>query len=266
MLYCAALVAAVVGCKKHETVEAKTGSAGSAPMPVVTVDAAKVVAPDEIAKRFAAIHDTKADLEGSLELTLVNGHNVAAFALLGGKQVAHIAHFAEDGKEIDHDWVYEDMGKARAAVDKPWHDNQIVIAKDDPTEKGNLETINQLMTAFNDHDTDTMGEALDDKVVWSEQPLAKDWTGRAAVVKAHDELVKAISNITKSTDTAWAAGDYVVVQGTLTGTNDGAAPEWGIPKATKKPVTLKFAQLFEVKAGKVVHSWGYWNRLELLGK
>jgi len=235
------------------------------------------------------------DRKGDVEVTLINGHNGATFGLLTGTnsgpmktptgempatnkkiglQIAHMVHFADDGKAADKEWTYQDMGEmmgqlglskapVRAAVDKPWHDNEVVIAKDDDNEKKNLSLINQTMDAFNKHDAKALGEAFDDKIQWSEQGMAKDWTSKAEAVKAHEGLMKAFPDIKFSTDTAWAAGDYVVVQGTMTGTNDGAAPDMGIKKPTKKAVSLKFAQLFKVKDGKITNSWGYWNSMAM---
>jgi ketosteroid isomerase-like protein len=290
-----ALLAAAVGCKKHESPPPAAGSAGSAPqLPVVLIDAAKVVAPADIVARYGecwslasapscyapdavsdfvdsgtppargpeaiearnkAFADAVPDLKGSVELTLVNGRNAAAFALMTGKklgvQIAHVAHFTEDGKALDRESLYRDLGAARAASDKPWHDNKVVIATNNTTEKTNLELVNEVMNSINDHNADDVGSLLDDKVVWSEQALAKDWAGKAEAVKGLEVRMKAIDDLAMSTDTAWAAGDYVVVQGTLTGT------------IAKKPVTVKFVQLFELTAGKVTHSWGYWNSAAL---
>jgi len=246
---------------------------------------------DQISARDKQTTDAFPDVKGSLEVTLINGHNGATFALLTGThtapmktpmgdvpptnkkiglQIAHLAHFADDGKAVDKEWLYQDMGEmmgqlglskapVRAATDKPWHDNEIVVAKDDDNEKKNLATINQTLDAFNKHDAKALGEALDDKIVWSEQGMPKDMTNKAEAVKSHEGLMKAFSDVKFSSDTAWAAGDYVVVQGTMTGTNDGAAPDMGIAKPTKKAVNLKFAQLFKLKDGKIINSWGYWN-------
>lgn len=250
---------------------------------------------DAISAADKVFADAFPDIKGDLEVTLVNGKNGASFALITGTnsapmktpagempatnkkiglQIAHVAHFSDDGKTVAKEWLYQDMGEmmgqmgmskapVRAAVDKPWHDNEIVIAKDDDNEKKNLETVNTLMGTFNKHDAKGLGELMDDKIVWSEQGMAKDWTNKAEAVKAHEGLMKAFSDIKFSSDTAWAAGDYVVVQGTMTGTNDGAAPEMGIAKPTKKAVTLKFAQLFKVKDGKITNSWGYWNSMAM---
>jgi predicted ester cyclase len=250
-----------------------------------------MTAPDAIIGYHQAIATAFPDRKGDVEVTLVNGHNAATFALLTGTnsgpmktptgempatnkkigmQVAHAVHFTDDGKAADKEWFYQDMGEmmgqlgvskapVRAAVDKPWHDNEVVVAKDDDTEKKNVAVAQQMLDAFNKHDSKALAETLDDKIVWSEQGMAKDWTSKAEAVKAHEGLFKAFSDVKLTADTAWGAGDYVVAQGTFSGTNDGPAPEMGIAKPTKKPISVKYMQLFKLKDGKIVNSWGYWN-------
>ena len=245
----------------------------------------------QIMERDKVFTDAFPDIKGDVQLTLINGKQGATFALVTGTQtaplktpmgevpptnkkigmqVAHAVHFAEDGKAVDKEWFYQDLGEmmgqlgvskgpVRPAADKPWHDNEIVIAKDDETEKKNLGVAQQMTDAFNKRDMKALAAMLDDKVVWSEQGIAKDWTSKAETIQAHQRLIKAFSDIKFSSDNAWAAGDYVVMQGAMTGTNDGPAPEMGVAKATKKPVNLKFMQLFEIKDGKITRSYGYWN-------
>ncbi len=232
------------------------------------------------------------DRTSAVEVLLINGHQGASVALLTGTnsgamktpagempatnkkmglQVAHVVHFSEDGKTGDKETFYQDMGEmmgqlgmskapVRAAEDKPWHDPEIVIAKDDDTEKKNLESGKALMDAFNKRDWKAMGDQFDDKLVWSEQGVAKDFTGKAATLKSLEGLAKAFSDVKFSSDAMWAAGDYVAWQGTMSGTNDGAAPEMGLAKPTKKPVSLKFFQLLKYgKDGKLTNSYGFWN-------
>ena len=230
------------------------------------------------------------DRKGDLEVTLINGHNGATFALFTGTnsgpmktpngeipptnkkvgmQMAHAVHFTDDGKAADKEWSYMDMGEmmgqlglskgpVRPAVDKPWHDNEIVTAKDDANEKRNLQSTTTGMEAFNKHDTKAMGALEADSLVWSETGMPKD-TNKAETAKSDDAMFKALPDVKLASDTMWAAGDYVVVQGTMTGTNSGDWKEMGLKK-TGKPITMHFMQLFKYdKDGKLTNSWGYWN-------
>jgi len=232
------------------------------------------------------------DRSSAVEVLLINGHQGASVALLTGTnsatmktpmgdvpatnkkmalQVAHVVHFSDDGKTADKEVFYQDFGEmmgqlglskapVRAVNDKPWHEPEIVVAKDDDTEKKNLESAKALMDDFNKRDWKALDATFDDKLVWSEQGMAKDFGNKAETMKSHQGLVKAFSDVKFSSDNMWAAGDYVAWQGTMTGTNDGPAPEMGLPKATKKPITIKFFQLLKYgKDGKLTNSWGFWN-------
>ena len=222
------------------------------------------------------------DRSTAVEVLLINGHQGASVALLTGTnsapmktpggdmpptnkkmglQDAHVVHFSDDGKTADKEVFYQDMGEmmgqlgvskapVRAAEDKPWHDPEIVIAKDDDTEKKNLASGKALMDNFNKRDWKALDALFDDKLVWSEQGIAKDFNGKAETVKSHQGLVKAFSDVKFSSEDMWAAGDYVAWQGTMTGTNDGAAPEMGIAKTTRKPITVKFFQLLQFEQGR----------------
>lgn len=249
-----------------------------------------------IADEHKNLTDAFKDHNSAVEVLLINGHQGASIALLSGTQtapmktpageipatnkkfgvqVAHVIHFSDDGKTADKEVFYQDFGEmmgqlgvskapVRKAEDKPWHDPEVVIAKDDDTEKKNLATSQALMDDFNKRDWKALGEILDPKLVWSEQGMAKDFDGKDGTLKAHQGLVKSASDVKFSAETMWSAGDYVAWQGTMTGTNDGAAPEMGITKPTKKPFTVKFFQLLQYgKDGKLTHSYGFWNSAAL---
>lgn len=238
------------------------------------------------------------DIKGDVELTLINGKNGVTVALLTGThtgvmkspmgdipatnkkigmQVAHAAHFADDGKSVDKSWYFADSGTlmgqlmpdpkhpVRPASDKPWGPTQIVIAKDDANEKRNLDIIAKGTEAFNKHDGKAMDAALSDKLVWSEIGIPKDWDKKEAI-KMHEELFKAFSNLKITPTATYAAGDYVWVTGTFAGKNDGPAPDMGIKKATGKDMSLTFLQLWKLdKDGKITNSWGYWNSMKFAG-
>jgi predicted ester cyclase len=59
---------------------------------------------------------------------------------------------------------------------------------------------------------------------------------------------------------AWAAGEYVVVEGKFTGTHTG--PLGKMPKTGKK-VEMAYAEIFELKDGKIVELWRFWNQADM---
>lgn len=245
---------------------------------------------DILAKHTKPVTDAFADLKGDVELTLINGHNGVTVALLSGTQtgamktpmgdvpatnkkfgiqVAHAVHFADDGSSVDKQSFYEDMGEmagqlglskapVRPAADKPMQDNEIVIAKDDDTEKKNLDAIKQTNAAFNKHDAAALDALMADDLVWSEIGVPKDWNKAEAKI-SNAGLFKGFSDIKLEPSTSWAAGNYVVEQGVMSGTNDGAMPAMGLPKKTGKSLHLQYLQVWKLKDGKVTRSWGFWN-------
>ena len=241
--------------------------------------------------------DAFPDVKGDVELTLINGKNGVTVALLTGThsgtlktpagdvpatnkkfglQVAHAVHFVDDGKSVDKEWFYQDMGElmsqlglskapARAASDKPWGSNEIVVAKNDDAEKKNVDVVKAADDAFNKHDAKAMDALIGDDLVWSEIGMAKDWNKKEASAM-NAQLWKGFSDIKFDVSTIWGAGDYVVEQGTMSGTNDGPMPGMGLAKKTGKPVKLQYLQVWKIKDGKVSRSWGFWNSLAFAGQ
>jgi predicted ester cyclase len=56
----------------------------------------------------------------------------------------------------------------------------------------------------------------------------------------------------------WAAGDYVVFTGTLSGTNTGDMPSAGIKKTGKK-VNVHFCEIVKFEGGKQVEDYLFFN-------
>ncbi len=241
-------------------------------------------------KHDKPILDAMPDAKGEVELTLVNGMNGATVALFTGThtgtlktpggdipatnkkiglQVAHAVHFADDGMAVDKEWYYQDLGTllaqlgvspapARPAMDKAWP-AETIVAKNDDTEKRNLDSSSKLLDTINKHDAKAMGEMFADGLVWSEIGIPMDWN-KAQAIAAHDMFFKGFSDLTITPSAMWAAGDYVVLQGVFAGTNDGdMTPAMPIKKTGKK-VSITFLQLYKFdKDGKLVASWGFWN-------
>jgi predicted ester cyclase len=229
------------------------------------------------------------DVKGEVELTLVSGKNAATVALFTGThtgplampggeipatqkkiglRVAHAVVFGEDGQRVSKEWFYLDMGTmfaqlglskapARPVVDKAMA-SETVVAKDDDEEKRNLASVEKIIEAFNKHDLEAVADLMSPGLVWSESGMPADWNLEQSI-KAHDDLFKGFSDLSITTTTMWAAGDYVVQQGVFAGTNDGDVRSMGL-KRTKKKMSLNFLQIWKFDGeGKLVGSWGFWN-------
>lgn len=233
--------------------------------------------------------DAFPDAKGTVELTLISGRNAATVALYTGThtaplkspmgeipptnkkigmRVAHMAHFTDDGHAVDKQWFYNDIGTMMSQlglspaparpVTETANPHETVVAKDDDTEKKNLATVTTLGDAFNKHDTKAIDAVLADDLKWGEIGMPKDWNKKEAVA-AHGELFKGFPDLKFTPGTQFAAGDWVVQQGVMTGTNKGDMPTMHIKK-TGKPVNLNYLQFWKFnKDGKIAESWGYWN-------
>ena len=63
-----------------------------------------------------------------------------------------------------------------------------------------------------------------------------------------------------------AQGDYVVVNWKITGTHAGplGTPSGGTVPPTGKPATVVGSSTYQIRNGKVVHTWNFWDMSSLL--
>ncbi|HEV8245699.1 MAG TPA: ester cyclase, partial [Polyangiaceae bacterium] len=59
-------------------------------------------------------------------------------------------------------------------------------------------------------------------------------------------------------DKSWAAGDYLVSEGTFSGTNDGDIPSMKVKKTGKK-VSARFLEVDKIQGGKFKNQWIFDN-------
>jgi steroid delta-isomerase-like uncharacterized protein len=153
--------------------------------------------------------------------------------------------------------------KIRKAAAVPTDPPQTIVATGSETETKNLETVRAGFDAFNKHDWKALTGFYAADAVFSAQMMPADLTGTKALEKHFKELGKAFPDIKSEISTSWAAGDYVVVESTHTGTNKAAAPGMGIKKATKKAITLRSAHVFLLADGKVKQHWEFANGMAM---
>jgi predicted ester cyclase len=239
------------------------------------------------AKTFA---EAFPDIKGTPALVLVNGNNVVGAwhiagthtaPLKGGPQevpatnkklglmMVHGVEANASGKVVKEWSLYDGasfMGQLglmpegvpfRAATEAPASPT-VVIAKNDDVEKKNLEAYNKGVEAFNKHDLEAFKTLSADNLVWSEQAMDKD-QDKATMLKGLDGMWKAFSDIKLAPASIWAAGEYVVAVGTMSGTNDGDMP--GTPlKKTGKPVTMQYVEIAHFdKDARLDKGWLFFN-------
>ncbi len=235
------------------------------------------------------------DMKLQPQLVMVNGRTILGVMLMTGTHTGPL--MGPDGKEIPptnkkvgmmmfhrlaisdanlatEEWAYMDpsvmMGQlglmpkdampTRPAMDKGLDGAPIVaVAADDAKEKANLEAARKSVDAINAGkwadalalmtadavETDTSGP-LDHKGAKEMEASMKMWFGAWKDPKI-------------SIDNEYAAGDYVVHMGKFSGTND---KDMGKMKKTGKTVSLDYAEVMQMKDGKIAQIWRFHSGMQ----
>jgi predicted ester cyclase len=130
----------------------------------------------------------------------------------------------------------------------------VVVSTGSNTERAAVETFKANMAAFNAHDVKALAAMNTADVVFHDYTQVKDTDG-AGNATALTQLFKGFPDAKLEASTSWGAGDYAVTEGTFSGTNKAAVPAMGIPKATGKPVKVRFLEITKVEAGKIKEDW-----------
>lgn len=137
---------------------------------------------------------------------------------------------------------------------------QAVTSTGAPEEAKNAEAVNKMFGAFEKKsEADFLGNSVDD-VAWDDMTQPEASKGKAAAKKFFGEMTKAFPDGKSTATNTWAIGDFVVMEGTFTGTHKG--PLFGIP-ATKKSVNMHGLDVVQFKDGKVIKGTSYGNGLEV---
>jgi hypothetical protein len=232
------------------------------------------------------------DGTGEHQLTLVNGRQIASVVLFRGnhqgalesprgeikptnKKVGMLLvqqlELGEDGRSAVRERLVMDAGTLlgqlgqspqphRKAMDTGWAEKPVVIAANNELEKANLAAVRQAVEALNKHDVTALMAGVADDVVFSDLAAAADRTGKKEVQKSYEELFKGFPDVKIELKNAWAAGDYVVSEGVLSGTNTGDMPSMKLKK-TGKSLSVHFLQIDKLQGGKIKNSWVFSNGL-----
>jgi predicted ester cyclase len=130
----------------------------------------------------------------------------------------------------------------------------VVVSTGSDTERANVETFRANVAAFNAHDTKALAAMNAPDGVFHDYTQPKD-TDSAGNIAAISPFFKGFPDAALDATSMWGAGDYVVTEGTFSGTNKGAMPAMGIKKATGKSVKVRFVEITKIEAGKIKEDW-----------
>ena len=142
---------------------------------------------------------------------------------------------------------------ARPVMDKGAAMPQVVIAKNDDTERKNVELDKAAAEAFTKHDLAAADSFLADDVVTHDMTSPKDLTKKENSDMSK-QFMTAFSDAKLNISSMWGAGDYVAVIGIFEGTNDGDFPAMQLKKTGKK-VSLPFIGIDRFEGGKIKENW-----------
>ncbi len=264
---------------------------------VVSVDVDTAMPPANGPDAVIAVSEMRVkgfpDLVGEPQLILVSGRNVVGAWLLKGTNsgampgmdgkemppsnkkigvmLGHVVT-VNDTNQVTHEWGFLDEGTfasqlgmspmpARAAMEKGAASPTVVVAKDDETEKKNLDTVKVMTEAWNKHDAKGVEAVVADDVKWVEYAAPTD-QDKKAMMGGLTQLWKGMSDVKITPVNVWAAGDYVVTIATFEGTNDGDIPMMKLKKTGKK-VALTFLEIDRFEGGKLKEGHLWYNGMAM---
>jgi predicted ester cyclase len=235
------------------------------------------------------------DMKLSPQVIAVNGRNLLAVSLMTGTHTAplkspmgelaptnkkigmlmfHRIQLDDENKAVE-EWAYNDpmtlgsqlgvmpkeAGPGRPALEKGLEGAPIVaVATDDAKEKANIDLFNKSQVAFQSKKAADYMAFYADDAFESDQAGTVDAKGKKDIQAGSEMFLKAFPDLKLETPNVFAAGDYVIVLGTLSGTHTGPL---GPVKATKKKVASEYAEVVEIKDGKIAKLWRFRNGMSM---
>lgn len=219
------------------------------------------------------------DIQIQRQLTLVSGEHVVDLALITwtateraaahkkvGFLMARVSDVDAATKKIKGMWSFFDpatvMGQMGIASVPhrppmhPWtHPGGVVVTSGSPDESAHLDAHHAALAAFNNHDATLLESDRAADVIWSDQSRPADVDG-ATMSAGVQRMWRGFSKLELSVGGEFAAGDFVVFYGQLTGTNDG---DFNGTKSTGRSISVHTLQVQEFRKGKVVRAWAFEN-------
>jgi steroid delta-isomerase-like uncharacterized protein len=125
----------------------------------------------------------------------------------------------------------------------------------------NVKVVRQLFDAWNGHDPDRLVKLLDEKYMSESDTVPSPINGRDGARLFMSVYVKAFPDLHIDVTQILTDGDFVVTRWTAKGTHRGEL--MGIPPTNRRAIT-NGCSVQQIRSGKVVHEWLYWDTGHLL--
>lgn len=151
-------------------------------------------------------------------------------------------------------------GPVRAVPTAP-PGTEVLESKGTPEEAKLVDAANKMYGLMDEHKVDDVLAMSADDVTMDDFTQAGTMKGKKDIKAFLGAIFTALPDFKQPRTLQFAAGDFVITQGTITGTQKGAL---GPIKASNKPVTFHFVDVMQMKDGKFTKGWSYANNAELL--
>ncbi len=243
--------------------------------------------PQEVILQAGVFRNAFADFKADLMLVLVNGDKAVALGLLSGThkggslgipptnkpmslfyaqviEVDEQQRFKRQRDYQDQATLLHQLGvqasQIAPTVEQPWPDKVRVAAKNDATEKANLEGFKTAFQARIKGDFAAATANYADDAVFRYMPEAEPYTGKTEIAKATEADSSQHKGLAGKVRDAWAAGNWVVAETTVKGTI--AKPLAGIKGTKGKKWEENALELVEFADGKVKRHLIFANSLK----
>jgi steroid delta-isomerase-like uncharacterized protein len=125
----------------------------------------------------------------------------------------------------------------------------------------NVKVVRQMFDAWNAHDADRLVKLLDEKYMSESDTVPSPINGRDGARQFMLVYIKAFPDLHIDVTQSLAEGDFVVTRWTAKGTQRGEL--MGIPPTNRRAIT-NGCSVNQIRAGKVIHEWLYWDTGHLL--
>jgi steroid delta-isomerase-like uncharacterized protein len=125
----------------------------------------------------------------------------------------------------------------------------------------NVKVVRQMFDAWNSHDPERLVKLLDEKYMSESDTVPSPTNGRDGARQFMLVYVKAFPDLHIDVTQSLAEGDFVATRWTAKGTQRGEL--MGIPPTNRRVIT-NGCTISQIKGGKTVHEWLYWDTGHLL--
>jgi steroid delta-isomerase-like uncharacterized protein len=129
------------------------------------------------------------------------------------------------------------------------------------TTQDNAKVVRQMFDAWNAHDPERLVKLLEEKYVSESDTNPGAQTGRDAARQLMTTYVRAFPDLHFDVTQVLSEGEFVVARWTVKGTHRGEL--MGIPPTNRCAVT-NGCSVTQLKNGKAVHAWVYWDTGHLM--